>query len=143
MKAIKFLLLALFAGSILLSGSCSREPATTATSTDGVEIQFSNTGDGEQAVLLVHGWTNDKTIWDLQVPVLSEKYQVLAIDLAGHGESGNNRSEWTMKAFGKDIAAVVEEAGVKEVVLVGFSMGGPAIIEAAMLEDSSTGNELY
>ena len=67
------------------------------------------------------------------MPVLSEKYQVLAVDLPGHGKSGNDRAEWTMKAFGEDIAAVVETAGVKGVVLVGFSMGGPAVVEAARL----------
>jgi len=81
----------------------------------------------------VHGWTNNNTIWDLQVPVLSEKYQVVAIDLAGHGKSGNERSQWTMSAFGEDIAAVVHAAKLENVILVGFSMGGPAIVEAAKL----------
>ncbi len=81
----------------------------------------------------MHGWTNNNTIWDLQVPVLSEKYQVVAIDLAGHGKSGNERSQWTMSAFGEDIAAVVHAAKLENVILVGFSMGGPAIVEAAKL----------
>jgi pimeloyl-ACP methyl ester carboxylesterase len=133
MKTIPNFLCIFLTGAILLVGSCSSEPVTTATSADGVQIKFTNQGEGEVSILLVHGWTNDKTIWDLQIPALSEKYQVLAIDLAGHGESGNNREEWTMKAFGEDIAAVVDAADLKKVILVGFSMGGPAIVEAARL----------
>lgn len=123
-----FLLLCLF-----LSCGCTDEPVTMATSADGVEISFSNQGSGDVCIVLVHGWTNNNTVWDLQVPVLSEKYQVLALDLAGHGKSGNNRSEWTMSAFGEDIAAVVDAAKLKNVILVGFSMGGPASLEAAKI----------
>ena len=115
---------------LLINLQCTSEPVTVATSADGVEISFSNTGQGETAILLVHGWTNNKTIWDLQVPVLAEKYQVVAIDLAGHGESGNNRKDWKMSSFGQDIAAVVKVLKLKKVILVGFSMGGPAILEA-------------
>ena len=118
---------------LFLSYGCTSEPVTTATSADGVEISFSNQGSGDACIVLVHGWTNNNTIWDLQIPFLSEKYQVIAIDLAGHGKSGNNRSEWTMSAFGKDIAAVVNAAKLKNVILVGFSMGGPASLEAAKL----------
>ncbi len=122
-----FNLLTLF---LLINNGCSSQPATVATSADGVEISFSNTGTGEPAILLVHGWTNNKTIWDQQVPVLAKKYQVIAVDLAGHGESGNDRKEWKMSSFGEDIAAVVKILKLKKVILVGFSMGGPAILEA-------------
>lgn len=130
----KYLILSglLFALALIICG-CTSEPVTVATSADGVEIVFSNQGKGDPAILLVHGWTNNNTIWDLQVPVLSEKYQVLAVDLAGHGKSGNNRGEWTMSAFGEDIAAVVKAAHLENVILVGFSLGGPAILEAAKL----------
>lgn len=118
---------------IFVNYGCTSEPVTVATSADGVEIVFSNQGKGDPAILLVHGWTNNNTIWDLQVPVLSKKYQVVAVDLAGYGKSGNTRSDWTMSAFGEDIAAVVLAAKLKNVILVGFSMGGPAILEAAQI----------
>ncbi len=118
---------------LLVNCGCTKEPVTAATSADGVEISFINQGKGDACILLVHGWTNNNTIWDLQVPVLSEKYQVVAIDLAGHGKSGNNRNEWSMSAFGEDIAAVVHAAKLENVILVGFSMGGAAILEAAKL----------
>ena len=65
----------------------------------------------------------------------------LAPDLAGHGKSGNNRENWTMSAFGQDIASVVEAAKLENVILVGFSLGGPAILEAAkLMPEQLTGN---
>jgi pimeloyl-ACP methyl ester carboxylesterase len=56
---------------------------------------------------------------------------VVTIDLAGHGESGLARSQWTMGAFGEDVASVVRELDLQGVVLVGHSMGGPVVVEAA------------
>jgi pimeloyl-ACP methyl ester carboxylesterase len=61
----------------------------------------------------------------------SEEYQVIAVDLPGFGKSGNNRSEWTMTTYGKDISALIQQLDLKKVVLVGFSLGGPVVIEAA------------
>jgi pimeloyl-ACP methyl ester carboxylesterase len=56
---------------------------------------------------------------------------VVTIDLAGHGESGLGRKAWTIEAFGKDVAAVVKKLELDQVILIGHSMGGPVIIEAA------------
>ena len=133
MKKSCYLLFSFLLSLLIINTGCDNEPVTQATSPDGIEINFSNQGEGDPTILLVHGWTNDNTIWDLQTPVLAEKYQVIAVDLAGHGKSGNDRDAWTMSAFGQDIAAVVEAAKLKDVILVGFSMGGPAVLEAAKL----------
>jgi pimeloyl-ACP methyl ester carboxylesterase len=62
----------------------------------------------------------------------SSSHTVVAIDLAGHGESGDDREMWTMKAFGEDVAAVARELGLTNVVLIGHSMGTPVILEAAL-----------
>lgn len=58
---------------------------------------------------------------------------MVGIDLAGHGGSGLNRKEWTMEAFGKDIVAVSNKLSLEQVILVGHSLGGPAILEAASM----------
>jgi pimeloyl-ACP methyl ester carboxylesterase len=60
-------------------------------------------------------------------------HRVVAVDLGGHGESGLGRKDWTMAAFAGDVHAVVEALGPGKVVLVGHSMGGPVILEAARL----------
>ena len=110
---------------------CTNEPDNVAISSDGVKISFDMQGEGEPALVFVHGWSNNRSIWDAQVSHFSEKYKVLTVDLAGFGESGNNRQTWTMASFGEDITAVIKKLDLDQVVLVGFSMGGPVIIETA------------
>lgn len=89
------------------------------------------TGSGEPALVFVHGWGCDRTYWREQIPHFAKRYTVVALDLAGHGESGQDRDEWTMEAFGEDVAAVVNQLGLKRVILIGHSMGGFVIPEAA------------
>jgi pimeloyl-ACP methyl ester carboxylesterase len=106
-----------------------------ARSRDGVEVAYdvhgSSYGEGIPVVVLVHGWAGDRTYWSEQVGFLAERYQVVAVDLAGHGESGLGRADWNLPAFGADVVAVVEEIDAAEVALVGHSMGGDAITYAA------------
>jgi pimeloyl-ACP methyl ester carboxylesterase len=102
-------------------------------SADGVMIHYDVGGQGEQALVFVHCWSCDRGYWSNQVEEFSQGYTVVTIDLAGHGESGMNREKWTLPAFGADVAAVVNKLGLKQVILVGHSMGGEVCIEAARL----------
>jgi len=102
-------------------------------SKDGTEIAYTIQGKGEPALVFVHGWSCNKSYWDEQVKTFSPKYKVVTIDLAGHGESGKNRKDFTPKSFGADIAAVVNKLNLKKVIMIGHSMGGADIIEAAAL----------
>ena len=110
---------------------CARQPEGRAISWDEVAISYDVQGEGEPALVFVHGWSCDKSYWRLQVPYFAERHKVVTIDLGGHGESGVGREVWSMEAFGKDVAAVVEGLELEKVILVGHSMGGPVIIEAA------------
>ena len=98
---------------------------------DGVRIAYETHGRGEVAVVLVHGWSCDRTYWREQIAPLAAQFQVVTVDLAGHGASGRNRQAWTIASFGGDVAAVVEKLGLRRAVLVGHSMGGDVIAEAA------------
>jgi pimeloyl-ACP methyl ester carboxylesterase len=118
---------------ITLSLACKRETEKVAISSDGVQISFTQQGKGRPAIVFVHGWTNPKGIWEDQMIHFAQKYRVAAIDLPGSGESGNNRAEWTMQAFGDDVTKVINEMKLDEVVLVGFSMGASVVVEAANL----------
>jgi pimeloyl-ACP methyl ester carboxylesterase len=104
-----------------------------AMSPDGIPIHYDVEGDGSPALVLVHGWSCDRTYWRGQMSPLARRHQVVAIDLAGHGESGVGRSSWTMPAFGGDVTAVVDRLQLDDAVLVGHSMGGDVIVEAALL----------
>lgn len=125
--------------SVVLGIGCGTEASDVTTGTtgearsaDGVPIRYEVHGTGEPAIVLVHGWTNSRGIWGRHPITLSREYQVVAVDLAGHGESGSNRTEWTMEAFGQDVGAVVDQLALERVVLVGFSMGGGVVLDASL-----------
>lgn len=105
----------------------------TVQSPDGVSIAFESHGSGREAIVFVHGWSCDSTYWREQVPVFARAHRVVTVDLAGHGASGRNRENWTMAAFGADVAAVANHLDLKRIVIVGHSMGGPVVVEAARL----------
>ena len=100
-------------------------------SADGVNIVYQVVGSGKPALVFVHGWSCDQSYWDAQAPHFARQHKVVTIDLAGHGESGQDRHTWTMAAFGEDVVAVVKELALDQVVLIGHSMGGAVIAEAA------------
>jgi pimeloyl-ACP methyl ester carboxylesterase len=107
--------------------------AETVASADGVPIAYEVIGQGRPALVLVHGWSCDRGYWKEQVEYLSPQYRLVLIDLAGHGDSGLGRKDYTMAAFGADVAAVVDSLGLDQVVLVGHSMGSDVVVEAAKL----------
>jgi pimeloyl-ACP methyl ester carboxylesterase len=101
-------------------------------SADGVPVHFGVEGTGAPALVFVHGWSCDRTYWRGQLGHFAARHEVVAIDLAGHGQSGIDRRTWTMAAFGEDVAAVARRLELADVVLVGHSMGGDVIVEAAL-----------
>jgi len=100
---------------------------------DGVEIVYSVRGAGEPALVFIHGGFADRGFWDAQLQAFGGRHRTIALDLAGHGESGLNRTKWGMEEFGTDVVAVVEAESVKRVILIGNSLGGPVAMEAAWL----------
>jgi len=105
----------------------------TATASDGVPIAYTVAGSGSPALVFIHGWMCDQTYWAAQVDAFAPRCTVVTLDLGGHGRSGMNRPGWPLKAFGGDVAAVVNKLGLDKVILVGHSMGGPVALEAARL----------
>jgi pimeloyl-ACP methyl ester carboxylesterase len=103
-----------------------------ATSADGIHLAYEVHGDGAPALVLVHGWSCDRSYWKGQLEPFSRRFKVVAVDLAGHGESGLSRRAWTIEAFGADVAAVVEKLDLQRVILIGHSMGSDVIAEAAL-----------
>lgn len=113
--------------------------AGAVSSADGVSIHYDDLGSGSPAIVLIHGWTNSRRIWGRHPETLSRTNRVVNIDLAGHGESGV-RDAWSMASFAEDVAAVVEDLELDQIVLVGFSMGGQVALAASeRLPDETIG----
>jgi sigma-B regulation protein RsbQ len=109
----------------------SKSVKKTFRADDGLEIVGDVRGQGDTALVFLHGWCGDREYWKHQVEVFAADYRVVAIDQAGHGESGKGRKAWTADGLAGDVEVVVKALGLKRVILVGHSMGGPVALLAA------------
>jgi 2-polyprenyl-6-methoxyphenol hydroxylase-like FAD-dependent oxidoreductase/pimeloyl-ACP methyl ester carboxylesterase len=98
---------------------------------DALEIVGDICGEGDTALVFLHGWCGDREYWKHQIGPFAADYRVVALDQAGHGESGKDRKAWTVASLAGDIEAVVKTLGLKRVILVGHSIGGPIALLAA------------
>lgn len=123
--------------AVVLMTACTEraaDPQTLVfTTADGNQVPYEDTGAGDVTVLLVHCWLCDRSFWAAQVPVLAKHYRTIAIDLPGHGSATDERAEWTVAGYGADVAGFIEALDLRDVVLVGHSMGGPVSLRAAAL----------
>jgi 3-oxoadipate enol-lactonase len=94
---------------------------------NGVNLAVEVRGEGP-AILFVHGYPLDRTIWRDQIDSL-EGYRRIAPDLRGMGQSDAPDLGYGMGIYAADLAALLDALGVNEVVLCGLSMGGYVIFE--------------
>jgi pimeloyl-ACP methyl ester carboxylesterase len=87
------------------------------------KIHFTESGKGI-AVVLLHGFIETCTMWDVFIPELSKKYRLICIDLPGHGRSECFGYTHTMEEMASCVEAVLKELRIRKVKLIGHSMGG-------------------
>jgi len=98
---------------------------------ENLHIDYLVAGSGEVTLVFIHGGFIDKEYWQDQVTYFSRNFKVLTIDLAGHGKSGDNRTDWTIESLGEDVIRVIKELSLTKVILIGHSLGGNVIVEVA------------
>lgn len=86
-------------------------------------IHYRKKGSGS-AVVLLHGFMENHTIWNDFSDALSRNYLVIDIDLPGHGESDNFGEVHSMDLMAESVAAVLDQEKVNRCIMVGHSMGG-------------------
>jgi len=89
-----------------------------------IHLYYEDHGSG-QPVVLIHGYPLSSASWEKQVPVLLEAgYRVIAYDRRGFGKSSQPTTGYNYDTFAEDLHQVVTHLKLKDLVLVGFSMGG-------------------
>ncbi len=96
----------------------------------GATLRYDRAGVGP-AVLLIHGWLGNRTVWERQVAALRDRFTVVTVDLRGHGESSPPRAGYTIGGMAADLEQLVRALGVPRIALVGWSMGGMIAQELA------------
>lgn len=102
------------------------DPAVTGVTRAGV--YYEATGSGT-AVVLAHGFSLDRRMWEPQVDVLAEHYQVIRYDLRGHGKSV--AASTPFQAY-DDLGAVLDAVGVDRAAIVGLSFGAEIAVDFAL-----------
>ena len=95
---------------------------------DGVEINYITRGSG-QPLLFIHGWPCSHRVWDCQIHALQDRYQCIALDLRGMGHSEKADCDYTFQEFASDIRHIIKTLGLKDVTLIGWSMGVSVTME--------------
>lgn len=94
---------------------------------DDAHLYYEVRGTGN-ALLLVHGWQCSHVFWQKNVDELARDFCVVTLDLRGHGNSSKGLHGITIKQFARDIHDLIEFLGIDNVVLMGWSMGGPTVL---------------
>jgi len=108
---------------------------------EGCAIHYLRWGDGAKPpVVLVHGGGAHAFWWGFLGPMLADQYDVIAIDLSGHGDSGR-RERYPREVWARDVIGVIEHARLaSKPFLVGHSMGGfVSMVAAALYGDQLAG----
>ncbi|APU15088.1 MULTISPECIES: alpha/beta fold hydrolase [Actinoalloteichus] len=97
---------------------------STITTNDGTKLFFKDWGVGTP-VVFSHGWPLHSDVWDDQLNVVAEAgYRAIAHDRRGHGRSEQTWTGNDMDTYADDLASVIEQLDLHNVILVGHSTGG-------------------
>jgi len=95
------------------------------TTADGVALAVSDPRGEGAPVVFVHGFSNDRFVWDDLAPALPERFRPIGYDLRGHGDSGWSLDcRYHLLDHARDLRLVLDSLGIERAALVGHSLGG-------------------
>lgn len=95
---------------------------------EGVHLYYESHGEGRPLVF-IHAWSLSTRVWWEQVHAFSGKYRVITLDLRGHGNSSKTWDGHTVAQYGRDIRHFLMRLHLKDVILIGWSIGTAVIQE--------------
>lgn len=104
-------------------------------------IAYVDEGAGERTLLFIHGLANYAMVWRKNIEYLKKYYRCIAIDLPGNGLSDQNDHRFTMKFFANSVTDFIDAMDLKNLCIVGHSMGGQ-IAMTALLNEPTCANAL-
>ena len=98
---------------------------------DDVALFYEVVGEG-QPVLLIHGLGSSGRDWEKQIEFFASRYQLITVDIRGHGRSSKPPGPYSVDLFAEDVVRLLETLGVGPVHVVGISMGGMIGLQLAV-----------
>jgi pimeloyl-ACP methyl ester carboxylesterase len=96
---------------------------------NGENLSYLDSEKGDTTLLFIHGAFISKEYWNDQLSYFAPNYRIVAIDLAGHGNSTHRRTDWTVQNYGKDISEFIKKLSLENVILIGHSFGADVMLE--------------
>ncbi len=96
----------------------------------GHKVRYRRAGSGE-VVLLIHGLAGSSRTWEKVMPTMAERYDVIAPDLLGHGESAKPMGDYSLGAMASGVRDLLAVLGVQRATIVGQSFGGGVAMQLA------------
>lgn len=96
-----------------------------------IHLHYIEQGQGRPLILL-HGNGESCDYFEHQIPYFSSDYHVIAVDTRGHGKSPRGERPFTIKQFAEDLYDFLDEKGIAQAILLGFSDGGNIAMEFAL-----------
>jgi len=88
------------------------------------------------AVVFIHGFPFDHTMWQEQVAILEDTFRVITYDQRGHGQSPTGDGQYIFEQFVDDLIGLLDILGIQQAILCGLSMGGYVALRAMEREPS-------
>lgn len=138
MKALNYLLIFIFCIAPVYSQTMNNSMKdllsaynfkTHTTLLEGVELSYIKEGSGDKTLLFIHGLSSNSDAWYKNIEALKKEYICIALDLPGYGKSTKPDVAYTPTYFSEIIHQFIKKLKLKNVVLVGHSMGGQASIK--------------
>lgn len=104
---------------------------THITTLDSLEISYIQEGKSKTTLLFVHGLSSNSDAWSKNIETLSKNYTCVALDLPGYGKSSKPKANYTPSYFAEIIHKFIIKLELKNIILIGHSMGGQASIKLA------------
>ncbi|NTW00358.1 MAG: alpha/beta hydrolase [Oscillochloris sp.] len=94
-------------------------------------MSYLHAGDTGPVIVMLHGWGAFKELWWMSMRDLGRDHRCFALDLPGHGDSYIGRAD-SIVGLAEAVAAFCDELGLREIILLGHSMGGCVAVEIAL-----------
>ena len=105
------------------------------------KMAYVDEGAGERTLLFIHGLANYAMVWKKNIEYLKQYYRCIAIDLPGNGLSDQNDHKFNMAFFANSVNDFIAAMNLKNLCIVGHSMGGQIAL-TALLKEPENANAL-
>jgi non-heme chloroperoxidase len=103
------------------------QPRGVIETKDGTRLFCRGWGAG-RPIVFIHGWAVNSDIWQYQLAAVSAHARCIVFDKRGHGRSDDPGDGYDYDTLADDLAALLDQLDLRDVVLVGHSMGSAEVV---------------